>query len=139
MAKKLPRCDACGRAFRPNRYNKHDQIYCLTPECVLERKRKRQRRFYNNRYRNDSEFRESERTRAAEGNRRRRAAAKAEKPACEGSGGNSGGMDIHYLITGFVSHLAQSDDPAIIGSLMSGYTDRGRRLAAVPGERDRSG
>jgi len=135
MSKKLPRCNACGRVFRPNRYNKHDQIYCRTPECVLERKRRRQRRLYNNRYRNDPEFRESERSRAAESNRRRRAAAKKKKPACQ----DSGGRDIYYLITGFVSHLAQSDDPAIIGSLMSGYTDRGRRLATVPEEMARSG
>ena len=135
MAKKLPRCNACGRAFRPNRYNKHDQIYCLTAECVLERKRRRQRRFYNNRYRNDPVFRESERARAAEGNRRRRTAEKTKKPVCQ----DSGGKDINYLITGFVSHLAQSDDPAIIGSLMSGYTDRGRRLATVPGEMARPG
>jgi len=138
MAKKLPRCDACGRVFRPDRYNKHDQIYCLFPECVLARKRKRQRKSYNRRYRGDPEFRQSERDRAADAARRRRSAAKTacsvrDGPSAEPSA--AAVSELCDLFTGFVSHLSQSDDPSVVRDLMSGYADRGRRLAAEPEKR----
>ncbi len=139
MAGKLPRCNACGRAFRPDRYHIHTQEYCTDAECVRKRKRKRQRRFYNNRYRNDSEFRASERARAATGNRRRRAVTKTAKSTLEACGRRHDDADIQCLITGFVSHLAQSDDPAVVRGLMSGYADRGRRLAAEPVETTAAG
>lgn len=138
MSKKLPRCAACGRAFRPNRYNVHSQIHCTHPECIRDRKRARQRESYNRRYREDGDFREGECKRAAAGNRRRRAAAKAAR-AGPVAAGVAPVPELRDLFAGFVSHLAHSDDPAVVCELMSGYADRGRRLAAVPGERARAG
>ena len=139
MAKKLPRCAACGRAFRPNRFNVHSQIYCPHPECFRERKRERQRRSYNRRYREDLHFRRQERKRALAGNRRRRAAAEAARAGPDVAAGSVSAPELRDLIIGFVSHLAHSDDPAVVRGLMSGYADRGRRLAAVPLERIRTG
>lgn len=139
MSKKLPRCAACGRAFRPNHYNVHSQIYCTHPDCVRARKRERQRRSYNRRYRDDPDFREQECRRAAAGNRQRRAAAKAARDGPDAAAGAAPNLELQHLITGFVSHLAHSDDPAVVCELMSGYADRGRRLAAAPGERARTG
>lgn len=139
MSKKLPRCEACGRAYRPSRYNVHSQVYCTHPDCVRDRKRARQRRSYNRRYHEDPAFREDECSRAAAGNRRRRAAVKAARAGPGAGAGSAPVPELRHLLTGFVSHLAHSDDPAVVCELMSGYADRGRRLAAVPQERARPG
>jgi hypothetical protein len=75
MPKKLPRCVVCGRTFRPDRYHVHHQECCQRPECVRERQRRRQRRWYAQKCRNDPAFCERERRRCAAANRRRRARA----------------------------------------------------------------
>lgn len=127
MSKRFPRCAFCGRRFRPDRYNEFRQKFCTAPECILERKRKRQREQYRARRLNDPAFRAKENARCAAANRRRRAAAKAAEA---GSAGRGPPPDLSAVMTGLPAHLADSDDPNQLRELARRFAGRGRRLAS---------
>lgn len=128
--KRLPSCRHCGRKFRPDLYNHHHHEWCSEPECRRARDRERKRKHYRRRMEREEQFRESERQRCREAMRRCRSRRKqsddgaavavlAQVPAQE-------------LLTGLVSHLADTSDPYAVAQMMSRYAERGRRLAVAP-------
>lgn len=136
MSEKLPRCEICGRAFRPDRYNAWHQKHCGHPGCARERRRACQRRSYARRKR-DAKFRAAENARCAEANRRRRAQAKlsevspAEPPLVERPPAFAELREVSDVLTGVLSQLLDTDDPILLRRAMTEYGDRGRR-ATVP-------
>jgi len=126
MSKKLPRCEDCGRSFRPDRYNISRQKFCTDPICVRERKRKRQREWHARQLEKDSEFRQNMNRRCLNANRRRRSASRA--------GPDSTGLDTYWagapeVIIGLMSQIIDSDDPARVSASLHQYVVRGHRLA----------
>ncbi len=124
MSKKLPRCEHCHRAFRPDRYNVHGQKFCTRDECVLERKRKRQREWQARRRAEDAAFRASENARCAEANRKRRARPREREPDRE--------VSLTDVVTGLLSQLTETSDPVRLHASLLDYAARGRRVAAFP-------
>lgn len=122
MAKKLPRCECCGRVVHPDRYNAGHQKYCKGAECVRERKRKRQREWFAARYAGDPAFAAAARMRCAAANRRRRAAAKA-------CGKQDEPIELFAVVTGLLSQLTDTTDPSQLRVSLRRYQDRGRRMA----------
>ena len=121
-ASRLPTCRHCGRRFRACAYNRHHQKYCSLPECRRERDRLRRRRHYERR-RKDESFQASERERCREGMRRSRLKGRTrEVPAT---------LPLGDVLTGLISQLVDSSDPAVVNQAAAGYADRGRRLAAA--------
>ena len=125
MSKKLPRCAHCYRPFRPDRYNAYRQECCTRPACVLERKRRRQRKWYAAR-RADPVFREEENTRCAKANRRRRAAIRARAGPSEP---DHDPAELRDVLTGVLSQLTDSDDPVQLRASVRDYAARSRRMA----------
>lgn len=122
MANKHARCEQCGRPFHPDRYNRHHQKYCLDPDCVLERKRQRQRADYRRRYSGDSAFKEQERARCRTGLRcRRQPKAPVVVPALSSPS--------EEALAGLVALLHDTDDPLHVARHLDTYRERGRRLA----------
>lgn len=133
MPRRLPRCKECGRAYRPDRYNEDRQRYCTRPECVLERKRRRNRQCYSKRCRGDPEFRETERTRCAAANRRRRAAAKAKAASSSEADPVPDARALFEVVAGVVSQLTDTSDPVQLHASLRDYQARGRRMAIPAG------
>ncbi len=126
MSKKLPRCRFCGQPFRADRRNASRQRFCKRIECVTERKRFRQRRWYNRRRRDDPAFCESENARCAEANRRRRSTHRKPDPAAD----VPDTVFLSHVVTGLLSQVIDSTDPEHLHSSMHRYADRGRRVAS---------
>ena len=126
MPSKLLRCGHCGRAYRPDRYNELHQECCTDPECVLDRKRKRQREWHARRRAEDESFRRKENARCAEANRRRRAALRAR-----GTPGETEAIPVVLadVVTGLLSQLTDTIDPVQLRASMHDYAARGRRVA----------
>ena len=128
MSKKLPRCSHCLRAFRPDRYNAHRQEFCARPECVLERRRLRQREYHARRRASDPQFAARENARCAAANRRRRAAASAARgDPPEGDAGYP--VVLTHVVTGLLAQLADTGDPVLLRDCLRRYGDRGRQPA----------
>ena len=125
MPKKLPRCGHCGRAFRPDRYNELHQECCTRAECVLDRKRKRQRGWHARRRSEDETFRKKQNARCAGANRRRRAALRAR-----GDPGKTESVPVALadVVTGLLSQLTDTIDPTQLRASMHDYAARGRRV-----------
>lgn len=125
MSSKLPRCEFCGRSFHPDPRNAARQKYCTHTECVLERKRLRQRRWYAGKRAADRGFRDSENARCREANRLRRAARRCASPApccvCPDL--------LPSVVTGLIAQLTDTTDPAHLDASIRSYAARGRRLA----------
>jgi hypothetical protein len=134
--KALPACENCGLKFRPDRYNHARQKYCCRPACKADRARARKRKSYGQRLEREEQFRETERTRCREAMRRIRAERKkAEKEAAAASSDLPPVPPFETLLTGLVSHVADTTDPDEVASLLRAYADRGRRLAVRDGSR----
>lgn len=131
VKERLPRCLHCGRKFRPDIYNHHHQKWCSVPGCRRARDCERKRRYYSKRIAREPQFLNSERRRCRAGMRRcrsRRAKANAELVTAILALPAAG-----ELLTGMVSHLADSTDPRVIVEVMDRYAQRGRLLAnSVP-------
>jgi len=132
MWKKLPRCEVCGRPFRPDRFNVEHQKYCSNPDCVRARKRKRQREWYAKRRAEDPQFRADENARCADANRRRR-----EREREYARAGPSPGLcaepptGLRDVVAGLLSQVADTSDPRELQQHMELYAARGRRLARL--------
>lgn len=130
MVQSLARCTACGRSFRPNRYNPERQHCCGRAACVRECKRRRQREWYARRCRDDPAFAEAARARCAAANRRRRERQKlstARPPPNRLPEATA--QALFELVSGFLSQVTDTTDPAVLLASMRQYRDRGRRLA----------
>ena len=143
MSIRLPRCECCGRAFRPDRYNALTQKYCTRDPCVQERKRKRQRRWYADRRARDPAFAEAERVRCAEANRRRRSAARETArveaaPEPEEAAAGDVPVSTRDVVTGLLSQITDCTDPTAIRASLLEYAARGRRVALPLSIRPRS-
>jgi hypothetical protein len=128
MATAVSWCVICGRRFRPNRYNPEHQQCCPLPECVRECKRRRQRKWYARKCRDDPKFAEKARKRCAAANRVRRAqirvtASPAAAPA------ETTPQALFEVLSGFLSQLTDTTDPAELSASMRDYRERGRRVA----------
>lgn len=128
MSGKLSICECCERSYRSDRYNHHHQKYCTRPECVLERKRKRQRESLARRYRDDPEFAQKTRERCAAANRRRRAAARASKVRDDSGASAVAPLEV---IAGLLSQLTDTTDPVQVRASLHEYAARGRRAALL--------
>ena len=126
MPGKRPICVFCDRSYRSDRYNRHHQKYCTRTECVLERKRKRQRESCARRYRDDPEFAQETRERCAAANRRRRAAADAAAKCAE-----TAAVAPLEVMAGLLSQLTDTTDPVQVRASLHEYAARGRRAALL--------
>ena len=125
MGTDAARCDRCGRLLDSDPYNAWHRKYCKNPECVRERKRKRQRKWYAKRRASDPKFQAKENARCAEANRQRRAAAKKK----EASAAPVTDPDLPALVRGMLSQLTDTVDPVELGAAARRFADRGRQLA----------
>lgn len=117
-------CAACGKPFTLCDFNKHHQIYCTRAVCVRRRKRERQRKSHNKRYREDPEHRAAKRKKAKEYMRERRRREKiAEKKKRD--------YDPMDILTGVVSQLTSEDNPEAVMDRLRSYSARGRQLSHV--------
>ena len=123
MSTKRPCCAFCGLSFRPDRYNVHHQKYCTRPDCVRDRRRRRQRVWYARRFAEDPAFVEAARARCAAANRRRRAVERSRA----GPAGES--PLLTHVVVGMLSHLTDTADPVRLQQCLCDYADRGRRVA----------
>ena len=121
-------CECCERSYRSDRYNRHHQKYCTRPECVLERKRKRQRESVARRYREDPEFAQKTRERCSAANRRRRAAAGTSTVRDDSSAAAVAPLEV---IAGLLSQLTDTTDPVQVRASLLEYAARGRRAALL--------
>jgi len=126
MSTKLPRCEHCGLPYHPDRYNADRQTCCTRPECVRERRRQRQRRWYNTRYATDEKFAEAARQRCAAANRRRRAAGQSR------AGPQAEPPMLLHVVVGMLSQLTDTADPVQLRASMAEYAARGQRVALAP-------
>jgi hypothetical protein len=126
MPRKLPRCERCGRAFRPDRYNEFHQKHCTHTECVLERKRARQREWHARRRATDAAFRERQNARCREANRRRRAAL---RPQGGGDDAEAAPVVLADVVAGLLSQLTDTTDPHQLSASLREYAARGQRVA----------
>jgi hypothetical protein len=135
MATAVSWCVVCGRRFRPNRYNPEHQQCCSLPDCVRECKRRRQRRWYERKCRDDPSFAEAARKRCAAANRRRRARVDTAATAPATVPAETTPQALFEVLSGFLSQLTDTTDPAELSASMRDYRERGRRVAlntAVP-------
>ena len=121
------RCTACLRVFRPDPHNAYHQECCTRPDCVRERKRRRQREWYRAKYQGNRAFREREIRRLVAWRRK----GQGRDPPGEGQAGWDVAV-IGAALTGLVAQLADSAEPAVVRGILVGYVDRGRRLATAP-------
>jgi hypothetical protein len=135
MATAVSWCVVCGRRFRPNRYNPEHQQCCSLPDCVRECKRRRQRKWYERKCRDDPSFAEAARKRCAAANRRRRSRirAAAAVPVAASSPvaapAETTPQALFEVLSGFLSQLTDTTDPAELSASMRDYRERGRRVA----------
>jgi hypothetical protein len=133
MAPALSRCTICGCGFRPNRYNPERQHCCGRPKCVRALKRLRQREWYARRCRDDPNFAEKALKRCAAANRRRRERQKASAalpPPCLLP--EMTAQALFEVVSGFLSQVTDTTDPAELSASLRDYRERGRRLALGP-------
>jgi hypothetical protein len=129
------RCKHCDREFVPDHYNQIRQKYCKNPDCVLERKRRRQRDNRRKRYEQDLEFKKNEQARCQDAVRRYRAQKKSIRAD------DLVPHPIHppvtpivsaqppVLLLGLLSQLLDTNDPVELARQAVWYEERGRRLA----------
>ena len=129
MSKKLPRCAHCDRLFSPDRYNVLHQECCRHPDCVLERKRKRQREWYARKYRDDPEFADTARKRCAAANRKRRAREVPVSGDATVGQADTSALALYKAVSGVISQLTDASDPAQLLCSIRRYRERGRRMA----------
>ena len=129
MATPVSWCVVCRRRFRPNRYNPEHQQCCPLPECVRECKRRRQRKWYARRCRDDPSFAEAARKRCAAANRARRARVDAAAASPAAAPAETTAQALFEVLSGFLSQLTDTTDPAELSASMRGYRERGRRVA----------
>ena len=129
MARVRRWCAVCGSWFRPNRYNPEHQQCCLRPDCVRECKRRRQREWYASRCRDDPRFAEKARKRCAAANRVRRARIRAAAASPAAAPVETTPQALFEVLSGFLSQLTDTTDPAELSASLRGYRERGRRVA----------
>jgi hypothetical protein len=127
-------CAVCGSWFRPNRYNPEHQQCCPRPDCVRECKRRRQRKWYARKCRDDPSFAEASRKRCAAANRERRARIRAAAVPVAASSPVAAPAEttpqaLFEVLSGFLSQLTDTTDPAELSASMRDYRERGRRVA----------
>ena len=136
---RLPRC-ACGRLYRPDRFNADRQKGCMRGDCPRERKRLRDRQRYKGKYCGSAEFREAEKDRRAEC--RRQAKARLRTGASPPLGRQAGPpaaqslpevAALRHTLTGMAAVLAGEGDGVSVGEFLNACADRGRRLAVGMG------
>jgi len=131
MGKTKLRCGFCGRRFEPDRYNAHHRKYCLDPDCVRDRKRKRQREWSARRKAADAAFAERGRKRCREANRarRKRLAALPRSPPCPVPEA-APAPDVRHALLGLLAQMTDTADSGQLHSTFVAYAARGQRLAA---------
>ena len=102
------------------------QECCTRPECVLDRKRKRQREWQARRRAEDADFRKKGNARCAAANRRRRAASRARSGPGEAA---PAPVLLTDVVTGLLSQLTDTSDPVRVRASLHDYAARGRRVA----------
>lgn len=136
---RLPRC-ACGRLYRPDRFNADRQKGCMRGDCPRERKRLRDRQRYRRKYHGSVKFREAEKDRRAEC--RRQAKTRLRTGAGPPLGRQAEPSVAQSLpevaalrntVTGMAAVLAGEGDGASVGEFLNACADRGQRLAAGMG------
>ena len=129
MATAVSWCEVCRRRFRPNRYNPEHQQCCPLPECVRECKRRRQRKWYARKCRDDPKFAEKARKRCAAANRARRARVDAAAASPATAPAETTPQALFEVLSGFLSQLTDTTDPAELSASLRDYRERGRRVA----------
>lgn len=136
---RLPRC-ACGRLYRPDRFNAHHQKGCMEGGCPCERKRRRDRQRYRDRYHGDVAFREGEKRRRAEARREAKARLRAGdgpppavRPAPAAPRALPEVAELRHALAGMAALLAGEGDGARVGEFLGACAERGRRLAGATG------
>lgn len=129
MARARRWCAVCGSWFRPNRYNPEHQQCCLRPDCVRECKRRRQREWYASRCRDEPDFAEKARKRCAAANRVRRARIRAAAASPAAPPVETTPQALFEVLSGLLSQLTDTTDPAELSASLRGYRERGRRVA----------
>ena len=129
MARPVTWCVICRRRFRPNRYNPDHQQCCPLPKCVRECKRRRQREWYARKCRDDPKFAAEARKRCAAANRARRARVDAAAASPAAAPAETTPQALFEVISGFLSQLTDTTDPAELSASLRGYRERGRRVA----------
>ena len=134
MSSKLPRCECCGRSFHSDLGHISRQKFCKYADCVLERKRLRQRKWYARKRAEDAAFREHENARCREAHRRRRAAARS--PDLPGPATLLLTSSVlPEVITGLLSKLVDMSDPVDLADSIRAYAARAHRLAQAMSDR----
>ena len=131
MARPVTWCVICRRRFRPNRYNADHQQCCLRPKCVRECKRRRQREWYARKCRDDPNFVAEARKRCAAANLARRARVDATAASPAAAPAETTPQALFEVLSGFLSQLTDTTDPAELSASMRDYRERGRRVALV--------
>jgi len=131
MARPVTWCVICRRRFHPNRYNADHQQCCLRPKCVRECKRRRQREWYARKCRDDPNFVAEARKRCAAANRARRARVDVTAASPAAAPAETTPQALFEVLSGFLSQLTDTTDPAELSASMRDYRERGRRVALV--------
>jgi len=136
---RLPRC-ACGRLYRPDRFNADRQKGCMRGDCPGERKRLRDRQRYQRKYHGSVEFREAEKARRAECRRQAKARFRTGAGPPPGRQAEASAAQslpevavLRHTLTGMAAVLAGEGDGASVGEFLSACADRGRRLTTGMG------
>lgn len=136
---RLPTC-ACGRRYRPDRFNADRQQGCMREACARERKRLRDRERYRRRYHGDGAFREAEKSRRSECRRQAKARLRTgsgpppTRPASAAAADRVPELAaLRHTLTGMAAVLAGEGDGGSLGEFLSACADRGRRLTAAMG------
>lgn len=117
-------CQFCNQPYKPSRYNAHHQKYCTRKGCVKRRKRLRQKKWHNEKYQNDEDFRKAKQKSSRELMRKRR---QQEARAAARLGASS--ADPTHVITGLISQLVDEKDPKALQRHLNSYAHRGRQLS----------
>ena len=124
-------CRACGREFRPDRFNP-DQIYCTRAACVRNRKRIRQREWHRCRYETDPAFRAAAGARSLASRARRKDRGPPPIPPVAAVSGlmpvAAGQTFLGHVLTGLACQLVGSRDPDTVGVFLQACEAQGRRL-----------
>lgn len=141
MATRWAHCAACGARFAVSPYNAHRQRFCTERLCVQARKRERQRRWYNRKYKDDGSFARATRQRCAEANRRRRSRTVAMEPGRAPPGLLDAAPPevLGEVVLGLLCQLTDSADREELAVSLSSCRERGRRVAALAPVGSRTG
>jgi len=100
---------------------------------VRECTRRRQREWYARRCRDDPRFAEQARKRCAAANRRRRERQKASaSDPPPNLPPEASPQALFEVVSGFLSQVTDTTDPAVLLASMRQYRERGRRMALGP-------